>query len=520
MFGYQRPYRRDRARVKRGEKPQHGRTSRFSFDSVWQSPRPPKTLAELNEFAGPRYKDMDLVSVGTWHRRAALFARFARGKISHLRFISTFWTAFMKPPGAPSSHANAHLFSGYEKFVIAVMAFLQFTIVLDFMILSPLGAILLEALGITTAKFGLVVSAYAVAAGVSGFLAAGFADRFDRKRLLLFFYTGFVLGTVLCGLAPNYHVLLVARIVTGLFGGVIGSISLAIVADLFPLQVRGRVMGFIQSAFAASQVLGIPIGIYLANHLGWHAPFLMVAGVSAAVGLVIVLKLRPVAGHLAAGGRTDPLQHLWRTATSKRYGAGFAATMLLATGGFMMMPFGSAFTVHNQGIPLEQLPMLYMITGVSSLILGPLIGRLSDRVGKYRTFCYASVVGIVVVLYYTRLNQAPLWLLLVVSIVLFASISGRMVAASALNSAVPQPADRGAYMSICSSLQQLAGGAAAMLAGLIVVQTPSGYLERYPLLGWVVTAAMAMAVLLMYRVHKLVSENPSAAHPPGLRSRG
>jgi len=418
----------------------------------------------------------------------------------------------MPPPSSSSPSAPPHAFSKYEIFVIALLAFLQFTVVLDFMILSPLGAILLQALGITTARFGLVVSAYAVAAGLSGFLAAGFADRFDRKRLLLFFYVGFVVGTVLCGLAPNYPILLGARIVTGLFGGVIGSVSLAIVADLFPLAVRGRVMGFIQSAFAGSQVLGIPIGIFLANHYGWHAPFLMIAGVSFVVGIVIVLKLRPIVGHLAAGGRRNPLQHLWRTATSSRYGTGFAATMLLATGGFMMMPFGSAFTVQNQGIPLEKLPLLYMITGVSSLILGPLIGRLSDRLGKYRTFCYASVFGIATVIYYTQLNRAPFWLLVVVSIVLFATISGRMVAASALNSAVPTPADRGAYMSISSSLQQLAGGAAAMLAGIIVIQTPAGPLERYPLLGWVVATAMFIAMLLMYRVHRIVSAKPSS--PP------
>lgn len=421
----------------------------------------------------------------------------------------------MKPSPPPDS-PRPHVFSKYEAFVIALLAFLQFTVVLDFMILSPLGAILLQALGITTRRFGLVVSAYAVAAGVSGFLAAGFADRFDRKRLLLFFYVGFVLGTVLCGIAPNYHVLLGARIVTGLFGGVIGSVSLAIVTDLFPLAVRGRVMGFLQSAFAGSQVLGIPIGIFLANHYGWHAPFLMIAGVSAVVGVVIVLKLRPIVGHLKAGGaQRHPLQHLWRTASSSRYLTGFVATMLLATGGFMMMPFGSAFTVQNQGVPLEKLPLLYMITGISSLILGPIIGRVSDRVGKYRTFCYASAVGIAVVIYYTHLNQAPFWLLIVVSIVLFASISGRMVAASALNSAVPAPADRGAYMSISSSLQQLAGGVAAMTAGLIVIQTPAGPLERYPLLGWVVSTAMLIAVFLMYRVHRLVSVKPQPAPAGG-----
>jgi len=414
-------------------------------------------------------------------------------------------------PPRDSRPPTPHTFTGYQKFVIAILAFIQFTVIVDFMILSPLGAILLPTLNISTKQFGLVVSAYAVAAGVSGFLAAGFADRFDRKRLLLFFYAGFVLGTVLCGMAPNYPVLLFARIVTGFFGGVIGSIGMAVVADLFPLETRGRVMGFVQTAFAASQVLGLPIGIALATHLGWHAPFLMVAGVSAAVGLVIVLKLRPIDAHLEHQAERNPFTHLWKTATAPTYAPGFAATMLLAVGGFMLMPFASAFTVNNQGIPLTTLPMLYMITGVSSLILGPLIGKLSDRVGKYQVFCYASLIGIAVILYYTRLRMAPLWLLIVVSIVMFATISGRMIAAGALGSAMPDPSDRGAYMAVSSSLQQLAGGVASLLAGKIVVQTSSGYLEHYPLLGWVVSAAMLMAMVLMYRVHQIVAQKIAAA---------
>jgi predicted MFS family arabinose efflux permease len=172
--------------------------------------------------------------------------------------------------------------------VIAILAFLQFTIVLDFMILAPLGAILMQTMGITTRQFGAVVSAYAFSAGIAGLLAAGVADRFDRKRMLLFFYTGFVLGTFLCGMATSYQFLLGARIVTGVFGGVIGSISFAIIADLFPLEVRGRVMGTVQSAFAASQVMGIPLGVYLSTHLGWHAPFLMIASLAAVVGVQVI----------------------------------------------------------------------------------------------------------------------------------------------------------------------------------------------------------------------------------------
>src|ERR1700754_3248260 len=179
-------------------------------------------------------------------------------------------------------------FSRYQSLLVALLAFVQFTIILDFIIMSPLGAIIMPALNITASQFGVAVSAYAFSAGFTGILAAGFADRFDRKRLLLFFYVGFTLGTALCAVAPNYHVLLLGRIVTGLFGGVIGSVVLAIVTDLFPLQLRGRVMGFVQTAFAASQVLGISAGLFLSNHWNWHIAFGALVGLSI-IGMAAVL---------------------------------------------------------------------------------------------------------------------------------------------------------------------------------------------------------------------------------------
>jgi predicted MFS family arabinose efflux permease len=405
-------------------------------------------------------------------------------------------------------------FTPYQIAVVAILAFLQFTVVLDFMILSPLGAILMRDLDVAPAQFGLVVSAYAFSAGISGLLAAGFADKFDRKKLLLFFYSGFVLGTILCGIAPSYRFLLGARTVTGLFGGVIGSISLAIVADLFPLAARGRVMGFVMTAFAASQVLGIPLGLYLSNAWGWHAPFLMIAAVSAVVGVVIFTALRPVNAHLQRPVDRNPLQHLLGTVVKPRHQWGFFATMLLALGGYMLMPFGSAFSVHNLGVPLEKLPMIYMASGVAALFAGPAMGRISDAVGKYRTFAAGSVFAIAVVIYFTHLGVTPIGVVIALNVALFAAISARMVSAQALASAIPAPQDRGAYMSISSSMQQLAGGVASSCAGLLVTQTGDGPLEHYERLGYVVSVAMAATVVLMWRINVIVTGDLPARSAP------
>ena len=400
-------------------------------------------------------------------------------------------------------------FSGYQKLVVGLLAFLQFTVVLDFMILSPLGPIVMPRLGIDAARFGLVVSAYAFSAGISGILAAGFADRFDRKRILLLFYAGFLFGTFLCGIAPSFHFLLVARVVTGLFGGVIASISYAIVADLFPPEARGRAMGSIQSAFAASQVMGIPAGLFLANHFGWNGPFLVIAAVGALVGVVMVLRMRPVRDHLATASQRHPVTHLWRTATNPRYMVGFLASMLTATGGFMLQPFASNFGVHNLGIPLEHLPVLYMAAGLTGMVAGPLAGRLADRHGQFTVLAVATPLSALLVIWWCQLGITPLWLVVIGNCALFATINARIVSTMALISSVPDPRDRGAYMSASSSMQQFAGAVSSAVAGLVVVQEPSGRIANYPLLGWIVVGAFAVTLLQMWNVSRMVAAGAS-----------
>ncbi|HRP69924.1 MAG TPA: MFS transporter [Turneriella sp.] len=395
-------------------------------------------------------------------------------------------------------------FSSYEKFVIAILTFLQFTVILDFMILSPLGTFLIPKLKITPEQFGWVVSAYALSAGISGITAAGFADRFDRKKMLLFFYTGFTLGTLFCGLAPDYHTLLASRIFTGIFGGVMNSIAFAIITDLFPMQVRGRVMGFVQMAFASSQILGIPMGLFFANHFGWHFSFFMIVAVAFPVGIVIFFKMRPIDKHLKIKSERNPIAHLVATATKPRYLRGFVATMLLATGGFMLMPFGTVFLTGNLKIDAADLPIIYTVTGMAALLTGPFAGRMADRFGKYQVFTTASLLGIGVVLYYTQLQVATVAFITAISAILFVFITARIVGATTLISGVPATQDRGAYMGVSSAVQQISGGIASAVAGLIVFQRADGSLGNYRILGYVVAVTMALTILLMYIIHRMV----------------
>ena len=397
-------------------------------------------------------------------------------------------------------------FTGYQKFVVAILAFLQFTIILDFMVISPLGAIVMPALTIGPQRFGLVVSAYAFSAGLSGILAAGFADRFDRKKLLLFFYVGFIVGTALCAVASDFVLLLSARIVTGLFAGVIGSVVLAIATDLFPLEMRGRVMGLMQTAFAASQILGLPTALYLANHWSWHAPFTLIVAVGAVVGIIIALRLQPVDKHLGLKQEHSAFTHLRNTLTEPRHFLAFCTTALLATGGYMLMPFGSAFSVNNLKISLADLPTIYLVTGICTIFTGPLVGRASDRFGKFPVFLFGTVLSIVMVLFYTNLGPTPLAEVIVINVLLFVGIFSRMIPSQALMTAIPEVTKRGAFNAISSSLQQFFGGLASVLGGVIVSQAPDGQLIHFNRIGFVVVAASLATLFFIYRIHKAVPE--------------
>jgi predicted MFS family arabinose efflux permease len=405
-------------------------------------------------------------------------------------------------------------FTGYQKFAIFVLALTMFTVVLDFMVMSPLGDILMKSLNLKPAHFGLAVSAYAFSAGISGLLTAGFADRYDRKKLLLFFYTGFIAGTLLCGIANTYPLLVGARIITGLFGGVIGSISMAIVADLFDLQHRGRVMGFMQMGFGASQVLGIPIGLYLANLWGWHAPFLWVGTMAIIIAILIAVKLKPLTKHLAAQQDRSAFKHLMHTLAKKDYRIGFSATALMSIGGFMMMPFGSAFAINNLHITQHQLPLLFMVAGLSTLVVMPLIGKLSDKADKFKIFTFASAWMVLMVLIYTNLSVTPLWIVMIFNVLMMAGIMSRMIPSTALITAVPVMQDRGAFMSINSSLQQIAGGIAAAFAGMIVVQKDKfSPLEHYNTLGYIIVVITTISVFLLYRVSILIKGRAKETRP-------
>jgi predicted MFS family arabinose efflux permease len=280
---------------------------------------------------------------------------------------------------------------------------------------------------------------------------------------------------------------------------------MAIVADLFLIEQRGRVMGFMQMGFGASQVLGIPISLYLANQWGWQSPFFMIVGFAIIVWLVIVIKMQPVNRHLSVQADRTAFKHLLHTISQRDYRIGFLATAMLSLGGFMMMPWGSAFAINNLHVTTHQLPLLFMVSGFSALLIMPLIGRLSDRIDKFTMFAIASLWMMVMVIVYTNLTPVPFYLVLIMNVFFMMGIMSRMVPAMALTSALPKMQDRGAFMSINSSLQQIAGGFAAAIGGMIVVQQNKfSPLQHYNTLGYVIVGLTIFGMYMVYRVSKMI----------------
>ncbi|PWS26118.1 MFS transporter [Pedobacter yonginense] len=397
-------------------------------------------------------------------------------------------------------------FTSYQRSILIVLALLQFTVILDFMIISPIGYILTKSLGITTKEFGLVVSSYIFSAATSGIISAGFIDKFDRKKTLLFFSTGFIIGTIFCACAYSYNTLLIARIITGGFGGVIGSIIMTIISDIFTPNQRGRAMSTVQMAFAASQILGIPLGLFIANRLGWQYTFYLIVILSILVQIAVFFKLKPLKGHLNKESNAQPFLHLWHILKVRRHQIGFSATILLGMG-MMLQPFISIFLINNIHLSNDDVPIIFLVTGTSAFFIMPLVGKLSDRFDKFKIFLIGSFLTIIIVPIYTQLPIVPLWVVLIMNVFIFAAIMSRMGPFQAINSMIPKQENRGAYMSVSTSLQQMAGGLGVVLASTVVFQsTTKSPLQNFDILGYLVIGISAFAVVLVYKVSELTKK--------------
>lgn len=395
-----------------------------------------------------------------------------------------------------------------EFWLLFTLAGIQFTHIMDFMIMMPLGPQFTRIFQISDAQFGVLVSSYTLAAGLSGLAASTYIDRFSRKRLLMCLYTAFGLATLCCALAPTYALLLTARIGAGVFGGILSSLSQTIVGDVIPFERRGRAMGVIMTSFSVASVLGVPGGLFLATLVSWHAPFFVIAGLCGVLALFAACTLPPLDGHLESGATYSVFGRIGAVLADTNHLKVFCFSGLMMLTGFTVIPYLAINLQYGLGLRPDEIPYAYLWGGLCAFATARWIGRLTDRWGKVRSFRLLAVVVILPVFAITLLPWgSPVWLVIAVSALFMACMSGRMIPGMAIVTSAANPALRGTFMTLNAAVQSAAMGVAAWLGGLLISRNADGLLQGY----WqnaVISACASLATLWLAGQLKLYTQGP------------
>jgi predicted MFS family arabinose efflux permease len=368
----------------------------------------------------------------------------------------------------------------------------------------PLGNYLMPYFHISTQQFSLIVSSYSYSAFISGIIAAFVIDNFDRKKILLIGYSGFIIGTFLCGIAPDYKFLIAARVLAGLFGGLIGAQVMSIVADSFVYEKRGRAMGYLMAAFSVASVLGVPISLYIANIFSWHAPFIMVAILGTILIPFTIKFIPPMRGHLVHATdrkRAEAISIIFSRGTAL---VALLLSALLMFGHFLIVPFINPFMEFNVGFTKNQIPLIYVVGGTATLFSAPYFGKLSDKHGKLKIFTLCSILTLPFVSFITNMPAIAFYFVLVATAIWFITANGRSIAAQAMISNVIEPQYRGSFMSLNSSFQQLFIGSASFIAGLVVSNDELKRIHHYNWVGYLSVAVLSFCIYLGYVLRKKV----------------
>lgn len=388
-----------------------------------------------------------------------------------------------------------------EKLLLWTLAAINFTHIVDFMILMPLGPQLMRIFEISPREFGLLVSSYTFAAGFSSFLGAFVLDKYDRRSITLWVFTGFLLATLACALSPNYSILLVSRIIAGLFGGLTSALILAIIGDVIPDSRRGRAMGLVMAAFSVASVFGVPFGLFIASISNWHAPFFFLAGMSVLILWMIYKFLPSITAHLAHRvNKPTPIQVVRRVTGNPNQMRAITLTIMMMLGQFTIIPFISPYMVANVGFTDIELTYIYMAGGLFTIFTSPWVGKMTDLHGKTKVFTIFMALNLIPIGVITHLGQTPIPYVLLITTMFFVTSNGRMVPAMALVTGTAKPENRGSFLSFNSAVQQLSAGLASFIAGLILAEGMNGELLNYNIVGYIAIFLSLLCIPLAKRI--------------------
>ncbi len=408
------------------------------------------------------------------------------------------------PQSAVAEGALTTLAPTRERALLWLLALTQFTIIMDFMIMMPLGPQVMSAFVIGPAAFATAVSAYSWCAGLSGLFAATYIDRFDRKKLMLIVYILFALSNVACALAPSFLMLQAARAFAGLTAGVLGSILMAVLSDVIPQSRRGAATGVVMTSFSLAAVFGVPVGILLGARFGWEAPFFLLAALSALIWIAASRLVPTLTGHLRKQppALAEVLPDLFALIRNPPYLRAFALTGIVMSASMLVIPFMAPMLVANHGVLPAQLSWIYLAGGVATFFTARIIGRLSDRFGAVRVFRAIAGFSILPLMFVTHLPALQLATIIVLFPLLMISMSGRFIPMQALMTTVPKPAERGAFLSVNSAVQSLGTGLGAWVGGMLLSIGPAGEIVGFGTNGWIATGVTVLALIWIGQVKR------------------
>ena len=376
------------------------------------------------------------------------------------------------------------------------LAAAQFINLLDFMLVMPLGPRFIEKMNISPEQFGHMVASYGFAAFGGGMLASGFIDRFERKRAMLVVFALFTVSTFFCGIADDYTSLVFSRAMTGLFGGVVGSMTMTLVSDLFHESRRGFALGIVAVSFAVASIIGVPMSLWIADiSQSVRVPFFALACVSVTIWFLMLVSLPALRGHILS----EPASY-WKTLRGQfsvpSHCLAYLYTVSLVFGTFTVAPYIATYMVSNVGLRKFDVKYIYIVGGGCSFIAMPIIGRLTDRLGKKSVFWFFATLTIVPTILITNLGLVSLPWAISITTLYMTLTSGRMVPAQALIAAATIPSRRAGFMSVNSAIQHLASGMAASLSAAILQMGENKAIVGFWIVGLIATAATLISLPL------------------------
>lgn len=407
---------------------------------------------------------------------------------------------------------NGQTSTSQESLYVRILAAIQFSHIVDFVVLMPLGPTLMDALSISPVQFASLVSSYNFSAGLAGFVFATIADKFDRKKMLMISLAGFIIGTILCGFSPNFNYLLSARIITGVFGGVLNALVFTIATDLVPAKRRGRAMGLIMASFSIASVLGVPIGLAISDYINWHYTFFFIAFFTCFIYVAAFCIFPKMPAKENTHSASETLKRFGQLITKRQYSSSYLLILIVAMSMFLLIPFLSPYAVKNMGIQALDLKYMYLIGGACTIVSARLIGVMTDRFGALKLYILLALISSIPVYLYTHAGKMLFVPYLIISAFFMMIVSGRMIPCMTLISMVPSEKERGSFMSLTNSIRSVGSASATFLAGLMISEGSRGELVGFSNVGVLSIGLMLLSILIIFITSKKMMMRISPDH--------